>query len=243
MGLLDQKDKGQGPGNRKPDEKPPKLSPGATTEQIMKQAMEDEKNIVGSDLTKMKKGEQEKKKDDLTGKTDEELGLVKFSEEDYALVDQVVFKGYAEKEYKFGAQDKFRATITTSTSNEELAMEKILMDIAENEKLSDQAFTQHMGILLLSLSLKSINGKDFPDNPALKLELLKSAFLKLLEFERDGKTEKYEEQLNNIIKIVKKRIAYIKALPTALTETLAQKRSNLEMMIKKLLDGGALKNS
>lgn len=242
MGLLDQKDKGQGPGNRKPDEKPPKLSPGATTEKIMKQAMDDEKNIVGSDLTKTKKDKQEKKKDDLTGKTDEELGLVKFSEEDYALVDQVVFKGYAEKEYKFGQSNRFKAVITTSTSNEELAMEKILMEIAESEKLSDQAFTQHMGILLLALSLKSVNGKNFPDNPALQLGLLKSAFLKLLEFERDGQAEKYNEQLGNIIKIVQKRVAYVKALPTALTETLAQKRSNLEMMIKKLLDGGALKN-
>jgi len=179
---------------------------------------------------------------DVTGKTDEELGLVKFSEADYKLAEEVVFKGFASKEYSFGRDDGFKAVITTTTANEELIIDEIMSEFVANTP-SGNSLQHYMAIVMMALSLESLNGKPFPDNPRLSLQLLKAALKKLIEFERDGSIEKYGEQHTAIIKIVKARISYVKSMPTPVVDILAKKRSELENMVIKLLSGGILKNS
>ena len=210
-------------------------------EGILNDALHDHKNVLGGG--KKEKAPQDSELPDLSGKTDEELGLVKFTEADYDMVDQVVFRGYAEKEIKFGPDGRYHAILTTSTSGEEIVMETILMEVSDSGEMSPQMFQQYMGMLLVSLSLKSMHGKDYPENPALNLDRLKNAFKVLLEFERAGKEDKYKEQFANIIKLVKGRLSYVKEMPTPIAEKMSKERSKIELVIKTLLDGGILKNS
>jgi hypothetical protein len=137
----------------------------------------------------------------------------------------------------------FSAIITTTTTGEELIIDELMSEIADKPNVSQTSMQHHMAIIMIALSLQSMNGREFPENPRISLNLLKNAMKKLLEFERDGIVDKYGEQRTAIVKIVKARMSYVKALPTPVLDVLAKKRSHLETMVIRLLDGGILKNS
>lgn len=244
MSLLDQQKNAGAPQATKPiqtEEKQPQTRDTADLtglEDLLKSAATNPQNMANA---KKSAGEDQSDPSDVTGKTDEELGLVKFSDADYKLAEEVVFKGFASKEYSFGRDDKFKVVVTTTTANEELIIDQLLSEYVTNDP-SAQSMQHYTAIVITALSLESLNGRAFPDNPRLNLELLKAALKKLIEFERDGNIEKYNEQHTAILKLVKARISYVKSMPTPVLDIIAKKRSMLESMVIKLLGGGILKN-
>jgi hypothetical protein len=246
MGLLDQQKNAGGaeppPSAPKTPEQPPAANHDVSDltglEAMLKAAASNPGNMANA-----RKGKTEgDDTSDVTDKSDEELGLVKYTEADYKIAEDVVFQGFASRQYVFGRDNKFRAVVTTTTANEELIIDELLSEFAGTTQ-SNQSFNHYTAIVMMALSLQSLNDKAFPDNPRLSLDLLKNALKKLIEFERDGLVDKYKLQHDQILKLVKARISYIKMLPTPVLDVLAKKRSELETLVIKLLEGGILKNS
>ena len=198
-------------------------------------SLEAPKQGIGSTASKKENDfdrEQEKLVDKLGAKkegvdtvTEEDKKIAEISEEDLELAQQLIFKGFAEKDVKFGALDVTVTVVSTSANDVEMIndMVKDYIDFYDKDRKKDGEVAyetpvynleSYRNTVMLALSISSVNGKDIcEDNPQAKLQIIKSGIEKINKLNAVGDITKAEEMKEDIKKRVNYRARTIASYP------------------------------
>ena len=173
---------------------------------------------------------------------------MKISDEDVALAEQVIFRGYAELEVTMANIPGHRFTLCTTSAEDMSLIDEILFDMVkakENEKGDVDLPSQHVqtmrNALFLALGFKGVDGKDFCDEPIYQMMTIKKAVIKIKEYENAGDLPKMNAMSADLKRSVKYRAIRIKRYPTPVVDFLANKKFEFDqkmytiMMSEKIL--------
>lgn len=188
--------------------------------------------------------------DALSGKNSENAKIEKeledfnkFSEEDIALAEELLFNGFAKKDFKLS--EKYSATIYTSSASDISIVNELMFEFTKKyEKpdgrvdISQKALDHMQQLYLLAISFKGYNDKEFSTEKIRSLDLIKNAMKKLSEFEISGELDNYAKLMEEIKKAVRSRAAEIKKLPASVIDSISFKRYELERTMYDIVTRG-----
>jgi hypothetical protein len=179
-----------------------------------------------------------------TGSIDDEINdLDSVTPEDLEIVSQVLFKGYAEKNYEFNNMPNTKATICTTSAEDMSIIDDILFDIVKRYEDKDgnvdtpQSYISTMRTAVwLALSYKGLNGEDICNSQMQRLDLIKAAIKRLSILRTTGDMAKASELLKDVKKAVLERTVYIRQLPTPVIDFLSGKKINFDTLVLKVMN-------
>lgn len=183
-------------------------------------------------------------KDRESEKIEKELGeMEKFTEQDISLAEQLLFNGFAQKDFKL--TEKTLVSVTSMTAVEVDLVNEMMYEFGKKYETQDGRFDvsqktiDHMNNLyLLAVSFRGFNGKDISDVRTRSLDLLKNAFKQLNNFEIEGDLEKIKKLREDIKSAVRARALEIKRLPTPVIDSVSQKRVEFDRTMYDIINRG-----
>jgi len=183
-------------------------------------------------------------KNEENAKIEKELeDLNKFSEEDLRLAEDLLFNGYAKKDFKLS--DKYSATIYSTNALEMSVVNELMYEFTKKyEKpngtidVSNKTMDHIHQLYLLAISFKGYNDKDISPERSRSLDLIKSGCKKLSELEITGDMENHSKLMEEVKKVVKSRAAEIKKLPASVIDSISYKRYDFEKMMYDIITRG-----
>ena len=155
----------------------------------------------------------------------------KISDEDLALAEQIVFKGYAEYNVVIPNMPSHVFTLCTSSAEDMSIIDEILYDMVKQreDKTGDVDLpAQHVetmkAALFLALGFKGADGKDFCDEPINQMMTIKRAIIKIKELEYAGEMEKAKSLNDSLKKSLKYRAVRMRRYPTPVIDFLSHKK-------------------
>jgi uncharacterized alkaline shock family protein YloU len=181
---------------------------------------------------------------DATAKTEAEIkSLEKYTKEDLKMAEELIFRGYAERDVEIipGA----KATIASMSAAEVELVNEMIYEYANNIEKADAANkdkSESSGVsvkvidglqqmLFVSLGFKGFNGKDISPSTSRTLQMIKSGVRKMTDCEIDGDIAAFKEIRKELKKTIWARAAELKRMPVSITDSISKKRYDLEKMI------------
>lgn len=162
------------------------------------------------------------------GGSDIDDEIIKISQDDLKLAEQLVFNSYAECNVEIKNFPGRKFTITSTNGEElglidEIVFEKI-RSVKQNEdgsvELPQNAVSSLRNSLFIAMSFRGIDGNDISKDPICHINTLKRAIIKLGDVYNSGELQKAEELKKNIKQAMIKRATLVKRMPTALIDYL-----------------------
>jgi len=246
MSLKDQVEKsGQpGPGTATAEKPGPELTPQQKMAANVQREMQRRANSEGAGesdaaVAKAKAG---MGADPKTREAEEMDEMSKFTEEDYRLAEECIFKGYARKEEKFGRGDKHKFEICTLVSYEIKLVNELVFEEAKDKEMSQHMIQDRLDAFFLGAGLLSIDDKAFPEDPRLSIALYKNGISQLRALEQSGKVEEFDKQYKAVKDLLSNRATAAYGLGNALRTVISQKRAEFEQKMLDIMKGDLLKN-
>lgn len=169
--------------------------------------------------------------------------LDRYSEEDLKLAEELLFQGYAKKNYKI--TPTMSATFYTINANEVSVINEMMFEFTKTYELKDgridlsqKSIDQVHGLYMLSVAFKGYNDKDISESKGRSLDLIKAGLKHLSTLEMDGKIDEYKKLMEEIKDAIKKRSAEIKRGSASVLDVLSMKRFEFERLMYDILNKG-----
>jgi len=176
--------------------------------------------------------------------------LLEITDEDEELAEQMLFKGYAEKDVVIPALKRKGTyiSICTMTPQDISIVNKIVYDmIRENEdedglmNIPDIEITNSKNSFTMALSYIGIDGVDLcEDIVTAKLATLKMAIKKYNELASIGEIDKAEGLLKDIVKNVTIREKMFKQIPTSIVDFISEQKFKFEDRLYSIMNQDAI---
>jgi len=153
----------------------------------------------------------------------------RISPEDMKLAEQLIFRGYAEKNVVMDSFPEKKFTICSTNAEELSIIDDVAFDMVKNIKTNEDGTVDlpenHIrtmrNALFVALSYRGVDGAELSSDPLSHLNTLKKAIFKVNDFYNDGEIKKAEELKNSLKKALVKRATLVKRLPTPLIDFLS----------------------
>jgi hypothetical protein len=159
--------------------------------------------------------------------------LNKFSDEDIKLAEELLFNGHAKKTIKLS--EKVGATFYSTNAAEISLINELMYEFTKKYESTDgrldvsQKTIDHMNQLyMLTISFKGYDDKELSSAKTRSLDLIKSAFKRLSEFEIAGEIDNYKKLSDELKVVIKARAAEIKNMAGTILDALSFKRYQFE---------------
>jgi len=169
--------------------------------------------------------------------------IEQFTDEELALAEELIFKGYVEFDKKMSIGKDNSITICSMTAEEnELVNELVYSLLKEKENdegdvdMPQSAVTMFSQFCGLALSFKGYNGEDFCKERKYSLALIKSAISKLPEFEAAGDLKRYSEIRDEIKGVIKIRASKMKRIATPVVDYISNQRYIFERKMYSIMN-------
>lgn len=173
---------------------------------------------------------------------DEAMDMAKYSEEDYALAEECIFKGYARKIERFGRDGKFSFEICTLMSFEMKFINEIVFDDAKDKDMSQQMISDSIDAAIMGATIVAVNEKEFPEDSKLSISLYKNSITRLRNLEEEGNAEEHSKQYDSVKTLLRKRMYAVYKMNNALRAVIGERRAKFETDMYDILKGDLLKN-
>jgi len=154
--------------------------------------------------------------------------LEKISQEDLDLAEQVIFKGYAEKDLVIPNLSDHQFTICTTSAEDMSVVDEIMYDMVKAKESDDGVVdlpAQHVqtmrAAIMLALGFKGMDGSDYCDEPINQLMTIKRAIIKVKDLEYEGDMDQSQKLCDSLKKSLKHRAVRIRRLPTPVIDFLS----------------------
>lgn len=181
--------------------------------------------------------------EDDVDKVKEELKQLElYSKEDMDLAEQLLFRGYAEKNYKVLANTTICVT-SMSAAEVELVNEMVYEfanakpehdpknPLAEQPGLSAKVVEGNQNLLTIALSFKGVNGTDISPNAGRTLSFIKNGIRSMNNAEVDGDMKKFKEMRDELKKVIWARARELKRVPVPVIDVAGKRRYEFEKMM------------
>jgi hypothetical protein len=167
--------------------------------------------------------------------------LEQISKEDLELASDVIFKGFAEKEFSL---DKMGIKIKVTTSRAEdfdIVNELVFEFTKEHDKggtfidIPRDKVTRQEKFYTLALCFVGLDGQDLSQTADVKLELIRRAINRMLDAHYDGNLEEYQKLKNLIYTAVKKRASLLRKLSPYLIDAIQECKANLDQKMYQIM--------
>ena len=167
----------------------------------------------------------------------------KFSEDDLALAEELLFNGFCRKDIPL--TKKTKATFYSMNADEMEMINQLMFEFTKKHEnkdgivdVSQKSVDSLNALYVLAVSFRGFDGKDIAPSKSCSLEMLKSAFKQLAELEISGDIETHGKLSEEIKKVMKIRATYVRRKPTALIDVLTSKRYEFERVLYDILKRG-----
>jgi hypothetical protein len=169
-------------------------------------------------------------------KNDAELKAMEaYTAEDMKLAEEMLFRGYAERDYK--VLPNATITVVSMSSAEVELVNEIVYEFAnkpgkkEDQGLSAKVVEGQQQMLLIALGFKGINGADISPAAGRHLSFIKAGFKRMGDAEVDGDIKKFNEVRAELKKVIWTRAAELKRVPVSFIDVIAKKRYEFERLM------------
>ncbi|HUU40510.1 MAG TPA: hypothetical protein VMW42_06205 [Desulfatiglandales bacterium] len=161
--------------------------------------------------------------------------LEKITPEDLALAEQLIFKGYAEKDVTIPNLPNNKFTICSTSAEEMSIIDEVLYDMIKEKEdakgdvdLPAQYVNTMRQALFLAFGFRGVNGKDVCDLPIEHLNTLKKAAVKVKDLEYTGDMESAKSLMKSLKKALIHRAVQIRKFPTPVIDYVANKKTEFD---------------
>ncbi len=168
--------------------------------------------------------------------------LEKISDKDLEMAEQIVFKGYAEYDVTIPNMPDHKFTLCTTSAEDMSVIDEIIFEMVKERESDDGNVDlpmQHVqtmrSALFLALGFKSVDGKDFCDEPINQLMTIKRAIIKVKDLEYEGEMDKSRHLCESLKKSVKRRANRIRRYPTPVIDFLSQKKYEFDNKMYRIM--------
>jgi len=159
-----------------------------------------------------------------------------YSKEDMRLAEELLFRGYAEKDFKILPNTTITITSMTSAATE-LVNEMVYEYASKKDEegnapdLSAKVVEGRQQMLLVALGFKGINGADISPASGRSLSFIKSGMKRMSDAEIDGDIKKFNETRAELKKIIWARASELKRIPVSIIDAVAKRRFEFERIM------------
>lgn len=168
--------------------------------------------------------------------------LEKISEQDLELAQQLIFKGYAEKDIVNPNMPDHKFTIATTSAEDVSVVDEIIYDMIRQSEGKDgepNLPAQHVqtmrSALLLAFGFKGVDGKDFCDEAINQLLTIKRAVIKVKDLEYEGDMEQSKKLMESLKRAAKHRAVRMRRLPTPVIDFLSQRKFEFDTTMYQIM--------
>jgi len=170
--------------------------------------------------------------DDTSLVSKEEEDMMKISEDDVEMAQQIIFKGFAMKESVMEIAPDTKFVITTSTAEEISIVNYMMMVLLnENENVDGKVEIPQVELTAIKNSYNlalSYIGMDYndimEDDPSCRLETIKAGIKKMSEMYAMGDSEKADKIRQSIYDSVRKRSSIIRQMSIPLIDFISDEK-------------------
>lgn len=176
--------------------------------------------------------------------------LAAYSEEDLALAEELLFRGYAEKTYK--VLKNATITVTSMSAAEVELVNEMVYEFANKPApapdkdtkpdpfaptpgISAKVVESYQQALIIALGFKGVNGSDISPAATRTLAFIKSGFKRMSEQEIEGDVANYTITRAELKKVVGRRAAEMKRVQVSLIDVISKRRFEFERMMHDIM--------
>jgi len=162
--------------------------------------------------------------------------------DDLKLAEELIFKGYAEREVNMKNFPDRKFTICSTSAEELSIMDEILFDMLKQYETSSgqvdmpqNHLNSMRSAIFLALGYRGVDQKELCEAPAQHLNTIKKAVIKLTELELGGDMEGAEKLRSSLKHALKTRALRVKRLPTSLIDWLSNEKAIFDRKMYKVM--------
>lgn len=168
--------------------------------------------------------------------------LNEISDEDIELAEQVIFKGYAEKEVTIPNLPGHKFTICTTSAEDMSVIDEIIFDMVHEHEDKDGQIdlpAQHVqtmrSALILAMGFVGMDGEEYCDEPVHKINAIKRGVIKVKDYEYEGDLEKAKALNGSLKKSLKHRAVRVRRLPTPVIDFLSNAKFEFDTTMYQIM--------
>lgn len=165
---------------------------------------------------------------DLTNEYQEAMTV---SEEDLALAEELIFKGYAETDVEIPNFPGHKFTITSTNAEEMSMIDDMIFDMVKVHEQSDGRVDlpqNHIqtwrNALYISLSYRGMDRQELCSSGTQHLNTIKKAIVRVADLEAEGDMDAAAKLKEELKKALKARALKVRRLPTSIIDYLSGKK-------------------
>jgi len=167
----------------------------------------------------------------------------KITPEELVLAEQLIFKGYAEKEVEMLAFPGKKFTICSTSAEEISVIDEIIFDMIKSVKSNEDGTVDvpenHIksmrNALYVALSYKGCDKKELSQEAICYLNTLKKAIFRINDMMNDGKLKDAKELNESMKKALIKRATIVKRLPTTVVDFLSGEKYKFDSRMSEIM--------
>jgi len=166
------------------------------------------------------------------------------TEEDMALAEELLFKGYAQFDKKIPVGKDNFATLCSTTAEESQLINELTFDYIKEHESEDGKSSDlpenNVNLMIqffnIALAFKGYNGGDICEKKIYQIDLIKSAIKKLRSLEDSGNIKGYEEMRGQIKNSIKGRASKIRTIPIAVIDFLSNQKFQFDRKMYEIMN-------
>ena len=165
------------------------------------------------------------------------------SVEDLNLAEQLIFRGYAEKEVSIDKIPKAKYTICSTDADEVAFQDEMIFDYIKLNQDKDEAMTTsstnvgaYRNAMTIALSCRGLNQKEFCENASHHLNTIKSGIRKVRECELNGDLPESIKIKTEVKKSLKFRTIKVMQFPTPIIDFLSQRKFEFDQLMFSIMN-------
>jgi len=175
--------------------------------------------------------------------SEEELKMMTITDEETELASQMIFKGYAEKEFSISVLPDVKFKICSTSSEDVDTVNGIMYEEINNNrdengdvKISEREVISLKNSVNLAVSYIGVDGTDVSVDPITKMNSIKSGILKLSELTSSGDLDSAKDLKESLYTAIKSRAALIRKLPTPVIDMISKEKYKFDSRMFEIMD-------